>query len=65
MAKKYKGRIKNITTNQWLTDETDGVAAFSELKRDACIFNDEFDANATLELLNDRYEDCFTLFDNK
>ena len=61
----YKGRIKNITTNEWVSDETDGVIALTKLKKEACLFNEESEAIATTEMLNDRYSDCFTLIDNK
>ena len=63
--KKYIGRIKNITTNEWVTDEVQGVATCDKFKKNACIFNDEDDAVLALEALNDCNQDCFTLIDNK
>lgn len=63
--RKYIGRIKNITINEWVSDETQGNATHNRFKKYACIFNDEADAIATLELLNDVNADCFVLIDNE
>lgn len=64
MAKKYIGRIKNITTNEWVSDENQGVATHDKLKYNACIFNEEHDALSTCECLNENSKDCYTLIDN-
>lgn len=63
-TKKYIGRIKNITSGQWVTDEVQGVPTYDKLRKNACIFNEVEDAQATLELLNDNNHDCFILLDN-
>ena len=49
---KYKGRIKNVTTDEWVSDETDGIVTMVKKKKEACVFNEESDAVSTLEMLN-------------
>lgn len=56
----YRASIKNITTGEWLILEERGRILCGEFSK-RISFYDEVDAESTLAMLNDMYEDCFTL----
>ena len=51
--------IKNITKGKWVNIDNGRVTSGQYKK--ATVFFEEDDANATLEMLNDTKQDCFTL----
>lgn len=57
---RFESRIFNSTTKQFVLNERNGVVEYTPLETEAVIFYEE-DAESTLVMLNDIYEDCFTL----
>lgn len=62
--KQYKAIIVNISTdekNRWFVEFTDDVLVCTQYKKDATVFFEEWDAESTLEYLNQNKADCYTL----
>jgi len=53
--------IKNITEETFVSEENNGNVEHTEKQEEALVFNEEWDAESTLEMLNDTKEDCYSL----
>ena len=63
-AGEYKGKIKNITRDTWLSEEKNGKIKHTKDENKALVFYDEDEAVAVMEMLNDTKQDAYTLIDN-